>query len=114
MRTSEANWTRSISIKAKSRTNSASNKQGSESRIGQQSTINTSKQEVKIDIVKKPKPRVYQHINQIRKMESLLPPVDRSKVIIKKFGTIEAFAVNTHVGTVREYNEDRVSILLNA
>lgn len=47
-------------------------------------------------------------------MESLLPPVDRSKVIIKKFGTIEAFAVNTHVGTVREYNEDRVSILLNA
>lgn len=43
-----------------------------------------------------------------------MPPVDRSKVIIKKFGTIEAFAVNTHVGTVREYNEDRVSILLNA
>jgi hypothetical protein len=53
-------------------------------------------------------------LNQIKKAENILPPVDRSKVIIKKFGTIEAFAVNTHVGTVREYNEDRVSILLNA
>jgi hypothetical protein len=115
MRTSEANWAKSVSIKAKSRTNSASNnKQGSELKLAQAKSSAGNKEEVKIDIVKKPKPRVYSHINQIRKMESLLPPVDRSKVIIKKFGTIEAFAVNTHVGTVREYNEDRVSILLNA
>lgn len=78
------------------------------------SNVTANKKEVKIDIPKKKKSRIYHHLNQIRKMESLLPPIDRSKVIIKKFGTIEAFAVNTHVGTVRDYNEDRVSILLNA
>lgn len=115
MRTSEANWAKGINIKPKSRTNSASNnKQSSELKLAQPKSSGGNKDEVKIENVKKPKARVYSHINQIRKMESLLPPVERSKVIIKKFGSIEAFAVNTHVGTVREYNEDRVSILLNA
>lgn len=60
------------------------------------------------------KKREYPNLNMIRKNESSLPYIEKSKVIIKKFGEIEGFAVNTHVGVVRDYNEDRVSILLNA
>jgi protein phosphatase PTC2/3 len=53
-------------------------------------------------------------LESISKNAKALPPFEKSKVIIKKFGHIQAFAVNTHQGTVRSYNEDRVSILLNA
>ena len=122
MMSSDLNWSKNN--KPKSRSNSAmSRARKSQENIAStglndkaipNSNVTSNKNEVKIDILKKKKPRIYHHLNQIRKMESVLPPVDRSKVIIKKFGTIEAFAVNTHVGTVREYNEDRVSILLNA
>lgn len=31
----------------------------------------------------------------------------------KKVGVIKAYAANTNQGIVREYNEDRVSIILN-
>lgn len=44
----------------------------------------------------------------------LLPAFEDSKTVIKNFGKIASFAVNTHKGCVRNYNEDRVSILLNA
>lgn len=54
------------------------------------------------------------HLESIKKNEHLLPKFEGSKVIIKDFGIIRAFSVNTHQGTVRNYNEDRVSILLNA
>lgn len=60
------------------------------------------------------KKREYGNLNFIRKNQAVLPYIEKSKVIVKQFGKIEGFAVNTHVGTVREYNEDRVSILLNA
>ncbi len=53
-------------------------------------------------------------LDTIRRAEHLLPQFEGSKVIIKEFGCIKAFAVNTHQGTIRSYNEDRVSILLNA
>ena len=53
-------------------------------------------------------------LESIRRAEHLLPQFEGSKVIIKEFGCIKAFAVNTHQGTIRSYNEDRVSILLNA
>ena len=53
-------------------------------------------------------------VESIRKAEGGLPVFEGSKVIIKDFGCITAFSVNTHQGTVRSYNEDRVSILLNA
>ena len=33
---------------------------------------------------------------------------------LKDFGKIIGFAANTHKGKIRNYNEDRVSILLNA
>lgn len=119
MASSDLNWSKNR--KPKSRTGSAISKARKSqekmqvsSKNNLNSNVTANKKEVKIDIPKKKKSRIYHHLNQIRKMESLLPPIDRSKVIIKKFGTIEAFAVNTHVGTVRDYNEDRVSILLNA
>lgn len=53
-------------------------------------------------------------IEFIKKHEQVLPPFESSKVIIKDFGEIKAFSVNTHQGVFRNYNEDRVSILLNA
>ena len=56
----------------------------------------------------------YPHLESIANMERHLPKFENSKVIVKDFGKIKAFGVNTHQGTVRSYNEDRVSILLNA
>lgn len=53
-------------------------------------------------------------LDTIRRMESALPQFESAKVIVKDFGKVRAFAVNTHQGIVRSYNEDRVSILLNA
>jgi len=40
----------------------------------------------------------------------LLPPAKHSS---KSHGVIKGFAANTHNGLVRNYNEDRVSIILN-
>lgn len=50
----------------------------------------------------------------IQSREKNLPPFEPAKAVIKKYGIIEAFVANTHKGIVRNYNEDRVSILLNA
>lgn len=36
-----------------------------------------------------------------------------SKISQKPWGTIQAYAANTHNGIAREYNEDRVSIVLD-
>lgn len=49
----------------------------------------------------------------VNKQDSL-PPFESAKVITKKYGQIESFAINTHTGTVRSANEDRISVLLNA
>jgi len=43
-----------------------------------------------------------------------LPKFEQTKIILKKFGNVTGFGVNTHKGCIRNYNEDRVSILLNA
>ena len=42
-----------------------------------------------------------------------IPKLDPSKCSIKKSGLVKAFAANTHQGLIRNYNEDRVSIVLN-
>jgi len=42
-----------------------------------------------------------------------LPHFQTSKTSNKAFGGVCAFAANTHVGTVRKVNEDRISIILN-
>ncbi len=47
-------------------------------------------------------------------MTKKLPKFDNARVIIKKYGPVEGFVVNTHKGIIRKSNEDRVSILLNA
>ena len=43
-----------------------------------------------------------------------IPKFEQTKIIMKRFGKVKGFGVNTHRGCVRNYNEDRVSILLNA
>lgn len=50
----------------------------------------------------------------IKKKEGKLPPFMKARTVVKEFGVIKAFVVNTHKGCVRSGNEDRVSILLNA
>lgn len=51
---------------------------------------------------------------------SQLPPVNVplletqiSKISTKNYGTVKAYAANTHCGLYRKYNEDRISISLN-
>lgn len=66
------------------------------------------------DSKKKPQGKVYHFIESIKRVESQLPPFEQAKTVVKEFDSIKAFSVNTHQGTVRAYNEDRVSILLNA
>ncbi|KRX04470.1 Protein phosphatase 2C (PP2C)-like domain [Pseudocohnilembus persalinus] len=54
--------------------------------------------------------------NEIQKdmlKESEIPKILESKVSQKGTGIIEAYGANTHQGLVRDYNEDRVSIILN-
>lgn len=36
-----------------------------------------------------------------------------TKASVKKCGLIKSYAANTNQGIIREYNEDRVSIILN-
>ena len=38
---------------------------------------------------------------------------DRAKTSSKTMGNIKAYAANTYQGLVRNYNEDRVSIIIN-
>jgi protein phosphatase 2C family protein 2/3 len=53
-------------------------------------------------------------IAYINEKAKKLPAFEKATVSLKKYGPVEGFAVNTHTGYVRVYNEDRVSILLNA
>ena len=53
-------------------------------------------------------------VEYIKKRDHLLPPFTKARSVVKDFGIIKGFIVNTHKGTVRAGNEDRVSILLNA
>lgn len=47
------------------------------------------------------------------KVNTNLPPVEPSKTATKENGLIKSYAVNTHQGISRNYNEDRVSVTLN-
>jgi serine/threonine protein phosphatase PrpC len=53
-------------------------------------------------------------ISFIHRNSKNLPTLEEVKVVSKPFGPIKCFGVSTHKGTVRNYNEDRVSVLLNA
>lgn len=39
--------------------------------------------------------------------------VDKSKCSTRRNGVVKAYAANTNKGIIRNYNEDRVSIILN-
>ena len=41
------------------------------------------------------------------------PKLNQGKISSKSFGVITSYAANTHQGVVRNYNEDRVSIIIN-
>jgi hypothetical protein len=45
--------------------------------------------------------------------DSLLPNYEPTKHSSSRNGVIRAYAANTNQGIVRDYNEDRVSIILN-
>lgn len=53
-------------------------------------------------------------VEYIKQREHILPPFTKARSVVKDFGIIRGFIVNTHKGCVRAGNEDRVSILLNA
>lgn len=42
-----------------------------------------------------------------------IPQIADSKVSVKSMGILSGYGANTHQGLVRNYNEDRVSIILN-
>jgi len=54
------------------------------------------------------------HSDILGQSSKKLPKFEETKIVLKNFGKICGFGVNTHKGCVRNYNEDRVSILLNA
>lgn len=56
-------------------------------------------------------PDTFKHRKKVRDFE--LPNHEPTKFSFKKNGMVKAYAVNTNQGIVRNYNEDRVSIILN-
>lgn len=81
---------------------------------GKQISVESSKKKVSVTGNPQAVTRMYGYIDNIKKFEPQLPPFEQARTIVKDFDKIKAFSVNTHQGTVRAYNEDRVSILLNA
>ena len=49
----------------------------------------------------------------INMLSEPLPKLNLGKISSKSFGVITSYAANTHQGIVRNYNEDRVSIIIN-
>ena len=49
----------------------------------------------------------------IAPLELALPNEEPTKYSLKKNGIIHAYSANTNQGIIRNYNEDRVSIILN-
>lgn len=52
-------------------------------------------------------------LSQLSKSYSQLPKIEPSKYSDKTFGPVKAYCACTNQGLVRNYNEDRVSIVLN-
>lgn len=51
--------------------------------------------------------------SQKDKDKAKIPPFAAARISNKENGVIKSYAVNTHQGISRGYNEDRVSITLN-
>jgi len=54
-----------------------------------------------------------QAANTTRKLQAPIPNHEPTKCSVKRNGIVKAYAANTNQGIVRNYNEDRVSIILN-
>lgn len=90
-------------------------RKGAEDNLGGTSSSIDPKKAKRGDSGKRRTPgKVFNYIENIRRLEPQLPPFENARTVVKDFDRIKAFSVNTHQGTVRAYNEDRVSILLNA
>ena len=50
---------------------------------------------------------------ELSNLELVFPDFEKSKCSVKPVGVISAYGVNTYQGIIRNYNEDRVSIILN-
>ena len=50
---------------------------------------------------------------EINMLSEPIPKLSQGKISSKSFGIITSYAANTHQGIVRNYNEDRVSIIIN-
>lgn len=61
--------------------------------------------------MKNTKPKLSNGIKKIS--ASMLPKLEQSKSSTTNFKIIRAYAVNTSRGIIRNYNEDRVAIILN-
>ena len=72
-----------------------------------------SKSEKREEFVDKNNSFVNELVESILKKSSDLPDFQKAKSVIKQYGFVKSFVVNTHKGTIRAGNEDRVSILLN-
>jgi hypothetical protein len=42
-----------------------------------------------------------------------VPPIDRAKISVKDIGPIKAYAVNSHPGTLKSLNNDRICVVTN-
>ncbi len=59
-------------------------------------------------------PKMEIDIKEIMKASHDLPKFENAKTVVKNYGKIHSFVVNTNKGIIRDSNEDRVSIFLNA
>ena len=66
---------------------------------------------------RKPSETLQESVREPRKPsdeeEFSIPDIGATKHSLKGSGAVKAYAANTHKGLVRDYNEDRVSIILN-
>jgi hypothetical protein len=57
--------------------------------------------------------KIEEHIPLKSGKDIIVPNFESTKTSVKRNGVVSAYAANTHQGIVRNYNEDRVSIILN-
>lgn len=88
------------------------------SAVVEENTIKRSSSETGANGPRAPRPELFLEnpkslIKLLMSQIPYLPAFESPRVILKQYKMIHSFAVTTHRGTVRNYNEDRVSILLN-
>ena len=76
--------------------------------------LETTNLNAKLPVVPPPTRNSFSWLSKLQKNKKYLPKFTKATAIIKKMPLITGFSVNTHIGVVRDYNEDRVSIFLNA